>query len=237
MFASVDPTAQATPRVPPLLAARVRPLSAAADRLVPVLGALAPLLFDRALRRGTTTVVAGPPGSGATTLALALLVAPTAAGHWAAVVGLGSPGVVAMAELGVDLGRTAFSPRPRAGWAEAVATLLDGVDLVVVRPPGRVRPTAARRLAARARERQGVLVVLVERVADWPGGSDLQLCPEPGEWQGAGQGHGRLEGRPAEVRATGRRAAGPVARCSLWLPSATGTVVEALPSHRRPGAP
>ena len=208
---------------PRVLAARIRPLSAASDRLVPVLGPLAPLFSDRALRRGSTVVVAGGPGQGATTLALALLSAATTAGHWAAVVGLADPGVAAVAELGIDLGRVVFSPRPRAAWADAVATLLDGVDLVVVRPPGRTRPTAARHLVARARERQGVLVVLTERPGDWPEGPDLVLVAE-GRGGGGGPGP-RLPPGPPD--------GGPGHRPALRGPGGAAPVVVAHGGRRR----
>jgi len=106
--------------------------------------------------------------------------------------------------------------------------------VVVLRPPARARPTAARRLVARVRERQGVLVVLVDRATDWPEGPDLLLGTERAEWRGAGRGDGHLEGRRVEVRATGRRAAGrPVCR-SLWLPTGTGAVAEAPPEEGVP---
>ena len=85
------------------LADRVRPTTPVAGRLLPVPAPLAPLFPDRALRRGTTTTVAGLPGHGATTLALALLAAASQAGSWCAAVGLPDPGVVAAAELGIDL--------------------------------------------------------------------------------------------------------------------------------------
>ena len=212
--------------MPPGLADRVRPVSSTADRLVPVLPPLAALLPDGALRRGTSVVVAGRSGQGASTLALALLAGATGHGHWAAAVGLADPGVAAMAELGIDLGRLALVPRPRAGWADAVATLLDGVDVVLVRPPGRPRPTATRHLVARVRERQGVLVVLVERAEHWPEGPDVTLTPRSPGWSGLAEGH--LRQRPAEVVAAGRRAGVPTCH-RLWLPSATGTVAAREP--------
>jgi hypothetical protein len=150
------------------LATAIRPTAPAATRLLPVLAPLVGLLPDGALRRGATVAVVGTPGMGATSLGLSLLAATSAAGHWGAVVGLDDPGVVAMAELGVDLGRVVFVPRPRGAWAVAVSELLEGVDVVVVRPPGRVAHTAARRLLARVRERAVVLVVLVEGDGEWP---------------------------------------------------------------------
>jgi hypothetical protein len=141
--------------------------------------------------------------------------------------------VVAAAELGIDLRRVVFVPHPGTGWAEAAGDLLSGVDVVLVRPPGRARPTAARHLSARARERQTALVVLVEHVSEWPEGGDLALSVESMEWTGVGRGHGHLQGRRAEVRVSGRRSAGRPVECSLWLPAGSG-VVEATTEEDRP---
>jgi hypothetical protein len=179
------------------------------------------------MRRGTTTVVTGQLGHGATTLALALLAAASQAGSWCAAVGLADPGVVAVAELGLDLRRVVFVPHPGNGWAEATGDLLAGVDAVVVRPPGRARLTAARHLTARARERQVALVVL-ESAGGWPVGGDLALSVEAVEWEGVGRGHGHLQGRRAQVRVSGRGAAGRTTECSLWLPAGSGVVTVAV---------
>jgi hypothetical protein len=226
MFAFLtDGPAVPRPRELPVgLADRVRPTTPVAGRLLPVPPALAPLFPDGALRRGTTITVSGLPGHGATTLALALLAAASQSGSWCAAVGLADPGVVAAAELGVDLRRVVFVPHPGNGWAEAAGDLLPGVDVVLVHPPGRARQTAARHLTARARERQTALVVLVEHASVWPEGGDLALTVGAVEWEGVGWGHGHLRGRRAEVRVSGRRAAGRVAECSLWLPAGTGAV-------------
>ena len=126
--------------------------------------------------------------------------------------GLPDPGVVAAAGLGLDLRRVVFVPHPGSGWAEAAGDLLSGVDAVLVRPPGRARLTAARHLTARARERQAALVVLLEGAGGWPEGGDLALSVGAVEWEGIGRGHGHLRGRRAEVRVSGRRAAGRVSR-------------------------
>jgi hypothetical protein len=214
------------PELTAALAARARPVSTAAARLLPLCTPLAPLFPDGALRRGSTTVVAGDPGRGATTLALALLAAPSTGGNWCGIVGLADPGVVAMAELGIDLARTVLVPRPGGGWVEAVGELLGGVDVLLVRPPGRCRPFLARRAAARARERRAALVVLVERVEEWPEGPDLVLTATAASWSGVGRGHGHLRGRLATVQVTGRRSADRASSCRLWLPAATGCVAE-----------
>ncbi|NBH10575.1 hypothetical protein GTY80_45970, partial [Amycolatopsis sp. SID8362] len=67
---------------------------------------------------------------GSTSLLLALLAPATAAGSWAAVVGLPSLGLAAAAEHGADLSRLALVPRPGAEFPAVVAALLDGVDVV-----------------------------------------------------------------------------------------------------------
>jgi hypothetical protein len=139
-------------------------------------------------------------------------------------VGLPDPGVVAAAGLGLDLRRVVFVPHPGSGWAEAAGDLLSGVDAVLVHPPGRARLTAARHLSARARERQAALVVLLDRAGNWPEGGDLALSVGAAEWEGVGRGHGHLRSRRAEVRVSGRRGAGRVTTCALWLPGDTGAV-------------
>jgi hypothetical protein len=236
-FSAQSPAASRRRDLPAGLADRVRPTTPVAGRLLPVPPALAPLFPDGALRRGTTTTVSGSPGHGATTLALALLAAASQSGSWCAAVGLVDPGVVAAAELGVDLRRVVFVPHPGTGWAEAAGDLLPGVDVVLVHPPGRARQTAARQLAARARERQAALIVLVEQANAWPEGGDLALAVGAVEWEGVGRGHGHLAGRRAEVRVSGRRSAGRAAECSLWLPARSGVVAATGEAERGPDGP
>jgi hypothetical protein len=219
------------------LAARARPTSSSRDQLLPVLPALGPLFPRGGLQRGGVVTVGtgdGPPGAegdgagsaggragGGTTLGFALLAAASTA-SWCAAVGVADPGMVACAELGVDLGHLVLVPRPGPLWAQVAATLFDGMDVVLVRPPRSVRPGTARRLAARARERRGVLVVLGAR--GWPEGADVQLTVETGAWLGVGAGHGHLQGRHVEVVASGRRAAARPVRVGLWLPAPSGQV-------------
>jgi hypothetical protein len=206
------------------LSARVRPLSDRRDQLLPLLPALHPLVPGGGLPRGAVVAVgAGPDGGagGATTLAFSLLAEATATGSWCAAVGVPDVGVLALADMGVDLDHLILVPRPGARWAEAAASLVEGMDAVLVCPPGPARPAAARRLAARARERRVALVVLA-RHAPWPEGPDLQLAAGRGQWVGAGRGHGHLQGRRVEVVSSGRRAASRPVRTELWLPSGSG---------------
>src|ERR1700728_1788738 len=118
-FSAGDPSSPRSRELPAGLADRVRPATPVAGRSLPVPPPLAPLFPAGSLRRGTTTTVTGQPGHGATTLALALLAAASAAGSWFAAVGLPDPGVVAAAGLGLDLRRVVFVPHPGTGWAEA----------------------------------------------------------------------------------------------------------------------
>ncbi len=185
--------------MPEDLAARVRPASLAGDRQIPLVAPWADLLPATGVRRGSTLAVVAPAGTGGLTLALGLLAGATAVGSWGAVVGVDSPGVVAMADLGVDLAHTLLVPRPRGLWAEVVGDLVDGVDLIVLRPPGRVAPRLARRVAARVRERGTVLVVLVDG-GGWPIPPDLTLGVTAARWRGSS----RLEDRAMTLQVAGR---------------------------------
>jgi len=201
---------------------RTTPVVLARDRALPVLSALEPLLPD-GLRRGAVHAVDGGPG--ATTLALALTVAASIDGSWTAIVGAPSLGLLSALELGVAPERFLVVPEPRReSWATVVAALVDAVDLVMVRAV-RVAPGEARRLVARAREREAVLVALPERGrVEWPG-ADVRLTVERSSWTGPCEhGAGRLVARQADVVAGGRGAAARPRRATLWLPGPDGTV-------------
>jgi len=135
-------------------------------------------------------------------------------------VGLPSLGVVAAAEAGLVLERLALVPHPGepAQWGTIVAALLDSLDVVLVRPPPRVRIADSRRLLARARERGSVLVAL----GKWDG-ADVRLSVASQSWEGVGDGHGHLRSRTLDVTATGRAAAARERRATLTL-SASGAL-------------
>src|SRR5205814_8326909 len=109
---------------------------------------------------------------------------------------------------------------PGGQWATVAAALLDAVDVVMVAPPGRVRPSDARRLAAKARDRGAVLVP----VTAWPEAADIRLGVVSSTWEGLGAGHGCLRARRMEVVAQGRGAAARERRAWVWLPGAGGRV-------------
>jgi len=149
------------------------------------------------------------------TIALALLAATSAAGGWCAAAGIPDLGLAAVADAGIDLARFVVVPAPGEQWAVAVATLLDGIGVVLARPPARLKATEARRLAARNRERRGVLLVN----GTWPEQVDLRVRLEASEWSGLSGGYGRLRHRRTDVSASGRGAAARERRVSAWLPA------------------
>jgi hypothetical protein len=197
---------------------RSTPTVLARERTLPVLDALVPLLPD-GLRRGTALAVDGGPG--ATTLALSLAASASAAGSWTAVVGAPWLGLEAALEVGVAPERLLLVDPPREQWAVTVAALVDAIDLVLV-SAARPSPGDVRRLVARARERDAVLVALPR--TEWPG-AEVRLSVVDVEWHGPCEhGAGRLLARRADVVARGRGAAARERRASLWLPDAAGRV-------------
>ncbi len=211
----------------PMVAARGRPVAMAETRLVEVPGAMAGLFPEGGIRRGSTVVV--DPASGGLSLALSLAARVTKAGSWVAVVGLPSLGLAAAAELGVRLDHLALVHHPGEQWPAVVASLLDGVDLLLLRTPTRARTADARRLASRVRERGTVMMVLDRsgsgRAERWPESPDLRLTVVQSAWGGLGVGHGHLEARKVEVMLTGRRAAARERRLALCLPGPGGELV------------
>jgi hypothetical protein len=186
----------------------------AQERTLPVVPSLAGLFPGGALRRGSTVVVSPGPFPGATCLALSLLAGPSAAGSWCAVVGGRDLGLVAAAQMGTELERLAIVPSPGAHWPVLSAALLEGFDVVLLRPVGSVSPAEARKLEARARERGSVLTVLAGR---WPGAADVRLCVSRGTWKGLDRGCGYLAGADVEVTAEGRGAVARPRRANVWL--------------------
>lgn len=211
-----------------------RPVALAGERVLPPAEPLTPLL-PGGLRRGTSLQVAGVrDGVGSTSLALAVVAAPSAAASWTAAVGVPSLGLAAAAGFGVDLTRFVLvadaGDLDRSTWATVVATLLDAFDVVVARPHGRVPLGTGRRLTARARERGSVLVRLGSP-GDWPESADATLTVVSTAWEGLGRGHGHLRARRAVVEATGRRGLDRPRRTALWLPGPGGVLAAAPESE------
>lgn len=184
---------------------------------LPVAPALQSILPD-GLRRGSTVSV-----SGSISLLLALLGAASADGAWCALIGFPHVSAEAAAEYGIELPRLAVVPAPGASWTTAVGALLDAVDIVAARPP-RLVPGDVRRLAARARSREAVLMPYAD---EWPG-ADVRLQARDAHWSGIGDGTGRLQARRVTVAASGRGQAARPRSATLWLPATGGGVEAAL---------
>jgi hypothetical protein len=205
------------------LAAAVAPTTLARQRTLPVADPLQPLLPEGALARGRTVACRGVA---ATSLAVALAAEATVAGAWLAVVDVPWLGVEAVAELGVPLERLVrVDPGETVGayggaWADLVAAVLDGFELVVTRVPRRLNAAMLRRVLARVQARESVLVAIGEPGPLTP---DIALEASTAVWEGVADGWGHLQGRRVTVAAGGRRIPRP-RRTELWLPGPGGGV-------------
>src|SRR5258708_15508764 len=113
----------------------------------------------------------------------------------------------------MDLDRMLLIAEPGTIWPQVVASLLDGCELVLLRPPDRPSAQVRRRLEATVRRFGGVLVV----AGEWDG-AQTRLLVARQEWTGMGAGHGRPRARRGPgVADGGGAAAGERARW-LWLP-------------------
>jgi hypothetical protein len=193
-------------------ASRLRP------SYLPVPGAFAGLLPG--LRPGSVT---GVTGTGATSLALALI-APASADAWTAIVGLPAVNLVAACELGVVIDRVVVVPEARS---DVVAAVVDAFDVVLARPLADMR-----KVAPRVRERDAVLVC-VGRTND----ADLRLDVTAARWHGLDGGHGHLRARRLTVTAAGRGSSARPKAADLWLPNDEGGVSAAgdVVAFRRTG--
>jgi len=209
--------------------------------MLPVLPALRELLPRGGLARGSVVTVAEFG-----LLALALAAGASADGAWCGIAGVPEAGVLAAAGLGLDTERTLLVPDPGHAWPQVVASLLDGCELVLLRPPVQVPPPGApralkasgtpgtpgvpeaqvrQRLEATLRRGRGVLLV----VGDWPG-AQVRLRVLTRRWTGLGDGHGRLRDCCAQVMADGRGQAAVARTRWLWLPAEDGRVTAAEPA-------
>jgi hypothetical protein len=180
---------------------------------LPVLPALGELL-PGGLARGS--VVAAGRWS---LLCLALAAGASVAGAWCAVAGVPQLGVSAAVGVGLDPARLLLVPDPGTAWPQVVASLLDGCELVLLRPPDRAPAALRRRLEAVLRRCGSVLVV----AGEWDG-AQARLLVTRQEWAGIQPGHGRLRARRVLVVADGRGAAARPRMRWLWLPGPDGSV-------------
>jgi hypothetical protein len=186
---------------------------------LPVLPTLRDLLPRGALARGSVLAV---PEFGL--LCLALAAGASAAGAWCGIAGVPEAGLAAAVGVGLDPERTLLVPDPGPSWPQVVASLLDGCELVLLRPPATTPVQVRHRLEAVLRRADGVLLV----AGDWPG-AQVCLRVTSQRWTGLGDGHGRVRACCAEVTADGRGEAALTRTRWLWLPAEDGGVAAADP--------
>jgi hypothetical protein len=188
--------------------------------VLPVAAALAELLPRGGLARGSVVAVAEFG-----LLCLALAAAASAAGAWCALAGVPEAGLLAATGLGLDAERMLVIPDPGTAWQQVAASLLDGCEIVLLRPPAQAPAQLRRRLEAAVRRAGGVLLV----AGDWPG-AQVCLRVRQQRWTGLGDGYGRLRACCAEVTAQGRGEAALPRTRWLWLPAEDGRVAAADPA-------
>jgi hypothetical protein len=181
---------------------------------LPALPALRELLPRGGLARGSVVAVAEFG-----LLCLALAAGASAFGTWCGIAGVPEAGVLAAVGLGLDPERILLVPDPGPAWPQVVASLLDGCELVLARPPARAPAQVRQRLEATLRRRRGVLLV----AGDWPG-AQVRLRAVTQRWTGLGDGHGRLRACCVQVMTEGRGEAAMTRTRWLWLPAEDGHI-------------
>lgn len=233
------------------LGERVKPITLARERTLPVAAPFERLLPAEGLVRGR---VLSCRGVADTSLAFGLIAEALAAGAWAAMVDVATFGADAASEFGIPLERVvrvesgvADAVRSSGAgvvstWIDVMGAAVDGFDVVVTTVPAELRreagrhgrrPAALRKLATRIQQKEAVVVVLGESGAL---SSDLVFSTEHTEWSGVVDGAGHLRSRIVRVAAGGRRH--PVGRTvTLLLDGTAGRTVCSLapapetPSH------
>ncbi len=219
------------------LGERVKPITLARERTLPVAAPFDRLLPDEGMVRGR---VLSCRGVADTSLAFGLIRDALAEGAWGALVDVGTFGADAASEFGIPLERivrveTGAAEAERttgvgavASWIDVMGAAVDGFDVVVTTVPAELRgarsPAAVRKLVTRVQQKGAIVVVLGESGAL---NCDLVLSTGHTEWTGVTQGAGHLRSRVIHVEAGGRRL--PVSRhVSLLVDATSGRAVCSL---------
>ncbi|MEM7094112.1 MAG: hypothetical protein AAF567_13990 [Actinomycetota bacterium] len=209
------------------------------ERTLPVAEDLAELTPRGALQRGMTVATHGP---GATSLSLALMAEATRQGSFLGIVAPRSFSLAACLDFDIPLRRVVQFILPErteegAGWAQLVAAVIEGFDLVLLADRRRVTASQGRQLVTRARERGSVL--MRAGGPSWAEAADLRYDLADPAWDGLGRGHGHLQDRTVQVQIAGRRWQGASRRRQLLFSSGSLPRVQmpAEVADRRSAAP
>jgi hypothetical protein len=174
---------------------------------LPVGDPLSDVLPDGLVRGRTVSC----SGDAAVSLALHLVAVATQAGSWLALFDNGSVGLLAAHERGIALQRTVLVSPPcdPSSWSSALATAVDGFEVVVAFPPRGASPADLRRVQARVQARSAVLVLVDLRRRVPAPQAAVVLATRTRAGHGIADGAGHLESRDVEVEVAGRRAARP----------------------------
>lgn len=192
---------------------------------------IAPLFGTHGLQRGSTVLITGPHGQGATSLALSLCAGATRSALWIGMLNASRIGLLSASELGVALDHLVLIPQPIEKVATVASALMEACSLVLL---GSDRPVARRdadRLQRRAREYRCVLLVLApplqaranvpavtSRQTLWPEVPDTMIEIIGSTCVGINRGPGHLLQRQMRVEVTHRRGSIPLRTHELLLP-------------------
>jgi hypothetical protein len=191
---------------------------------LPVPEQLRPVFPHGALARGSVTEMTGAGGP-----VLSIIAAVTAAGGFAALVGIPSAGLLAAVEQGAVLDHVALISDAGSDPLAVVASVLaDGMDLIVWDPMrAHITPSTERVAAGRIRTKQATLITT------GPGWQrpDLRIHSEVTGYGGiAPSGGGRLQSIDMRVRSSGKSFAPTETRYRL-AGSGGAVVAETLEDH------
>ena len=161
-----------------------------------------------AMQPGRVVGLEGSTGSGLTRVGFSML-ARTPHPHRVVVDARGWICPLSAWEVGIPPdGLTVVRCDDPARWPRAVAALLDGVKAIYAEVPGGIRDSVLRRLGAKTRTRDAMVILrpLAGRLP--PGLAYLRVQVAQEVWEGAGRGHGRLDRRTLILELSGKGAAG-----------------------------
>ncbi|MDH3730097.1 MAG: hypothetical protein OES13_03065 [Acidimicrobiia bacterium] len=162
-----------------------------------------------ALEPGRVVGLTGSVGTGMTRLGLSLMAEASRRGPVAFVDVRGWLCPLSAWESGIEPDRLAVVRCPDPGrWPKVVAALLEGIPAVYAEVPTGVSDALLRRLGALARNRRRSLLLRPLRGSLPSGLTHLRLEGQGIEWEGVGDGHGRLLGRRLLVEASGKATGG-----------------------------